>query len=310
MTASFDPDVETYLALVRGAGRPPFETLAVEEARAFYRSGRDTVNLPPVAVGSVTDFSIEGRGGPIGLRHYEPLTASGDARAAILFFHGGGWVIGDLETHDSICRHLVAQTGLPLVAVNYRRAPEHVFPAAVDDALDAHGWLVDHAARLNIAADRLILAGDSAGGGLTLVTALSASVRPSGLLLFYPVTDLGGDTASYREVVDVPITAATMAWFASHYLADPADAADWRASPLLAEGLGDLPPVFLTVAGHDPLRDEGLALADAIRAAGGRVSLRMLEGHVHGYLTIGRIVAEAGRSLSAAADFVRDVLRA
>lgn len=309
VTALYDPDVETYLALVRKAGRPPFETLAVEEARAFYRSGRDTVNLPPVAVGPVTDFTIEGRGGAIGLRHYEPSIASAEARAAILFFHGGGWVIGDLETHDSICRHLVALTGLPLIAVDYRRAPEHVFPAAVDDALDAHGWLVAHADRLNIAADQLILAGDSAGGCLALVAALSASVRPTGLLLFYPVTDLRGDTASYREVTDVPITAATMAWFAGHYLADPADAADWRASPLLAGGLGGLPPVFLTVAGHDPLRDEGVALAECIRAAGGRVSLRLLEGQVHGYLTIGRIVAEARRSLSAAADFVRKVLR-
>lgn len=310
MTASYDPDVEAYLALVRQAGRPPFETLSVEEARAFYGSGRDTVNLPLVAVGPVTDLRIEGRVGLIGLRHYEPLGAAGEARAAILFFHGGGWVIGDLETHDSICRHLVALTGLPLIAVEYRRAPEHVFPAAVNDALDVYRWLVENAARLNIAVDRLILAGDSAGGGLALVTALSARVRPAGLLLFYPVTDLRGGTASYREVTGVPITAATMAWFARHYLPDPADAADWRASPLLAEGLGDLPPVFLTVAGHDPLRDEGIALADAICAAGGSVSLRLLDGQVHGYLTIGRIVAEARRSLSAAADFVGDLIRA
>jgi acetyl esterase len=314
---AYDADVEAYLALACAAGRPAFETLPVAEARAFYRSGRDTVNLPPVAVGAVEDLVAEGRAGPIALRRYAPPGALSKPDPApgpaIVFFHGGGWVIGDLDSHDSICRHLAQATGLPVIAVDYRLAPEHRFPAAVDDALDAHGWIVARAALLGVRADALVLAGDSAGGCLALVTALSAAAlgRPAavGQVLFYPVTDLRGNTGSYREVTGVPITAATMAWFAGHYLPDRAAAQDWRASPLLAEGLGALAPTFLTVAGHDPLRDEGLALAKRIRAEGGAVTLRYLPGQVHGYLTLGRLIAEAERTLSASADFVRDLLR-
>ncbi|WP_404479927.1 alpha/beta hydrolase [Novosphingobium sp. BL-52-GroH] len=311
MAGAYDPDVEAYLALVREAGRPAFETLSVDAARAFYRSGRDTVNLPAIDVGSVEDVCIEGRGGPIPLRLYEPPAGRREPGPAILFFHGGGWVIGDLDTHDGICRHLVALTGWPLVAVDYRLAPEHAFPAAVEDALDAHGWVVENAGRLNVRADALVLAGDSAGGCLALVAALAAPGlgRPpaAGQVLFYPVTDLRGNTGSYREVVDVPITASTMAWFAGHYLSDAAQADDWRASPLLADGLGALSPTFLAVAGHDPLRDEGLALAGRIRFEGGEVTLRHLPGQVHGYLTVGRVVSEAGRTLAAAADFLKDL---
>lgn len=312
MDAPFDSDVLAYLAMVENAARPPFETLSVDQARAFYRAGRDTVNLPQIAVGAVTDMAMPGRNGPIALRQYLPDRSGRADDGCILFFHGGGWVIGDLDTHDSICRHLTQLAGLPVIAVDYRLAPEHRFPAAVEDALDAHGWVLDNAARLGFRADRLVLAGDSAGGALALVCALAAAglgrAKPLAQLLYYPVTDLRGGTDSYQSVTGVPITARTMAWFAGHYLPTPSDAADWRASPLIAADFSGLPPTFLAVAGHDPLRDEGLALGARICAAGGELTLRHLPGQVHGYLTVGRVIAEASRTLAASAAFVRDTL--
>ncbi|MFM6831606.1 MAG: alpha/beta hydrolase, partial [Novosphingobium sp.] len=305
MDAPFDPDAQAYLAMVRNAARPPFETLSVEQARSFYRAGRDTVNLPQIAVGAVTDMAMPGRMGPIRLRHYLPDRRPRAEDGCILFFHGGGWVIGDLDTHDAICRHLVTHADLPVIAVDYRLAPEHPFPAAVEDALDAHVWVLENASLLGFRPDRLVLAGDSAGGCLALVCSLAAAQmgrpRPAAQLLYYPVTDLRGGTPSYQSVTGVPITAATMSWFAGHYLAEPSDAEDWRASPLIAPDVSGLPPTFLAIAGHDPLRDEGLALGQRICAAGGELTLRHLPGQVHGYLTVGRIIAEASRTLVASA---------
>lgn len=303
-----DQDVAEFLAAVSASGRPAFETLSVADARAFYRGGRDTVNLPSVEVGNVSDEFFGGRGGPVGLRRYMPARPSVGAQPAILFYHGGGWVIGDLDTHDSICRHLVAATGLQLIAVNYRLAPEHRFPAAVEDAIDAHAILIDRAAAWGIDPQRIVLMGDSAGGGLALVVALHAREMclplPAAQALFYPVTDLRGHTESYARVRDVPITARTMAWFAGHYLERPEQAGDWRASPLLAATLASLPPTFITICGEDPLYDEGKALAARLYRGGGTVELRDLPGQVHGYLTLGRKLAEAHRSIAAASAFV------
>ncbi|WP_336951482.1 alpha/beta hydrolase [Sphingobium aromaticivastans] len=312
MPDAFDPDVETYLALVAKSQRPAFEALSVADARAFYRSGRGTVNLPPVAVGPIEDLDADGRMGPIRLRHYRTPATRQAPGPCILFFHGGGWVIGDLDTHDSICQHLVLETGLPLIAVDYRLAPEHPFPAAVEDSLDVHGWIIGNADSLDIDPARIIVAGDSAGGCLALVTALSAEdsdrPRPMAQLLFYPVTDIGGTTASYQEVRDVPLTASTMDWFVGHYLPDGADGRDWRMSPARSERLSTAPPTFITVAGHDPLRDEGLALAAMLEAEGVTVQLRYLPGQVHGYLTLGRLIGEAGQTLSCAARFIKNML--
>lgn len=303
-----DEDVAAFLAAVRASGRPAFETLSVADARAFYRGGRDTLNLPSVEIGDVSDECFGGRGGPVGLRHYRPARSLVGAQPAILFYHGGGWVIGDLDTHDSICRHLVAATGLQLIAVDYRLAPEHRFPAAVEDSIDAHAILIDRAAEWGIDPQRIVLMGDSAGGGLSLVVALHARDMclplPVAQALFYPVTDLRGRTESYARVRDVPITARTMAWFAGHYLQHPEQAGDWRTSPLLATTLASLPPTFIAICGEDPLYDEGKALAARLYRGGNIVELRDLPGQLHGYLTLGRKLAEAERSIAAASAFV------
>lgn len=309
---ALDADAARYVEMARSSSRPSFESLSVADARAFYRAARDTANLPSIEVGNVEDDYLGGRGGSIAVRRYLPATIVPGPQPAVLFFHGGGWVIGDLDTHDSICRHIVAATGLQLIAVDYRLGPEHRFPAAVDDATDTHAMLINRADAWDIDPGRIILAGDSAGGALALVTALQARdmCRPLPIAqgLFYPVADLRGETASYAGVRDVPITAATMTWFRDCYLADPAAAADWRASPLLASSYASVPPTFITVCGADPLHDEGMALASRLYTSGVPVLLRHLPGQVHGYLTLGRLIEEAGATIEAFAGFVRKQL--
>lgn len=288
----FEPDVAAALALLERARRPRIETLSVEQARALYRAGRDTVQLPPIPIAIVADFVLAGRPA----RRYRP---AGAVAGTVLFFHGGGYVIGDLDTHDGICRHL-ADCGLEVVALDYRLAPEHRFPAAFEDCLAAYQALPGPVA----------IAGDSAGGALALAVALaSAHARPRALALFYPVADVAAEAPSYARVCDVPSSAETMQWFWGHAFATEEDRLDLRASPLRSAHLAQVPPTFMTTAGHDPLCDEGLALADILRCAGVRVEHRHLPGQIHGYLTLGRLIGEAERSIVAAGRFLADQLR-
>lgn len=285
----FEPDVAAALELLERTGRPPVETLSVTQARALYRAGRDTVQLLSIPIESVANCELAGRPA----RRYRP---TGGGVGAVLFCHGGGYVIGDLDTHDGICRHLAA-CGLEVVALEYRLAPEHRFPAAFEDCLAAY-WALP---------GPIAIAGDSAGGALALAVALTA--RPRALALFYPVADVAAEAPSYARVRDVPSSAETMRWFWKHTFATEEDRRDVRASPLRSADLAQLPPVFLTTAGHDPLCDEGLALADALCRAGVRVEHRHLPGQVHGYLTLGRLIGEAERSIAAAGRFLADQLR-
>lgn len=299
-------DVVSALTALADAGRLSFEQMTVAEARAAYRAGCDTVQWKPVAVAEVIDLDL-GLDRPLPGRLYRP-DPSNAAAPAILFFHGGGWVIGDLDTHDSICRKIAVETNRTVLAVDYRLGPEHRFSAASDDALTAHATMIELAASLRIDPADIVVCGDSAGGTLAVLAARAALVRslpvPSAALLFYPVADLRGLTASYRSVTGVPLTAATMAWFRVNYLNDPAEASDWRGSPLLAPSFEGFPPTFLTSAGHDPLCDEAFLFADRLRTAGTSVEHRHLPGQIHGYLTLARIISEAERSLAAATQFL------
>lgn len=301
----FEADVATLLEIVAASGRPPFEALGVEGARAAYRNGRDTVQLEPVALSEVRDLRLTQT---LRARMYRPVVAD-TAAPGLLYFHGGGWVIGDLDTHDAICRRLALASGRVVVAVEYRLAPEHRFPAAFEDALAAHDAMVAQATAFDIDPADLAVAGDSAGAALAAAVALTASERgtptPVAAILFYPVTDLRGLTQSYRSVRDVPITGATLHWFRDQYLAEPDEAADWRTSPLLAPSLDDLPPTFVTSAGHDPLCDEAFLFAARLRDSGVSVVHRHLPGQIHGYLTLGRLLGEAERSIAAAGIFLK-----
>lgn len=303
----FEPDVEAVLALMRDRAMPSFQELGVEGARAAYRAGKDTSQLAPIPLAEVQDITL-GLEAPIAARVYRPAsTIDNKAARAILFFHGGGWVIGDLITHDGICRALAEAARRTLIAIDYRLAPEFPLPAAYDDAEAAFRAVVSQAEELRIDRDDIAVAGDSAGGALAASLAVATAEkrhRPVAAALFYPVLDLRGGTDSYREVTGVPLTGPTMAWFLGLCLPDLRDATDPRYSPLLAPSLAGFPPTFLTSAGHDPLCDEAFSFAERLTALNIDMVHRHLPGQIHGYLTLGRLLGEAMRSIEAAGAFL------
>jgi acetyl esterase len=300
----FDRDVAAFLALFRASNRPRFDQMTVAAARIAYRAGQETTQLVPIPLAEVVDRAITGR--PV--RIYRPeATVNLVAAPAILFLHGGGWVIGDLDTHDGICRMLAAASCRTLVALDYRLAPEHKLPAAYEDTIAAYTALVRDADLFRIELADIAVAGDSAGGAMAAMLALVAPAlglpKPSKAALFYPLTDLLA-APSYRKLDNVPITGETIHWFLDHALPAGSDAVATRCSPLRASSLSGFPPVFLTSAGHDPLCDEAFLFADRLREAGVRVQHRHLAGNIHGYLTLGRLIAEAECSITAAGAFL------
>ncbi|WP_349607899.1 alpha/beta hydrolase [Cupriavidus sp. DF5525] len=294
--SSLDPDVERLLALSRQAGRPPFEALTPAEARGAYAASWDILQPPRTEVGSVRNEAIPGPGGSLPLRIYRGAgTQPGERLPCLLYLHGGGWVIGNLESHDRLCRQLANLAGICVVAVDYRLAPEHRYPAAVDDAVAALQWVGQNAAALCIAPDRIGVGGDSAGGNLAAVLALMArdgSVHPViHQALLYPALDLAADSDSYRRVTaGVPLTAATMHYFIEHYAPSIAVRKDWRASPLKAASLAGTSPALVLTVAHDPLCDEGRAYAARLEAEGVRVTSLHLSDHMHGMLLTGKMV--------------------
>ena len=304
--ASLDPDVERLLELARQAGRPPFEALTPNQARAAYAASWDILQPAAAQVASVRDQTVAGPGGPLTLRIYRGAgTKAGEPLPCQVYLHGGGWVIGNLESHDRLCRTVANTAGICVVAVDYRLAPEHPFPAALDDAAFALRWVADNAEALAIAPERIGIGGDSAGGNLAAVLALMAldGAAPPVVhqALLYPVVDLTAAGESYQRVKSgVPLTAATMHYFIGHYTPFASDRLDWRASPLKARSLaGTAPALVLTVA-HDPLCDEGRAYAVRLEAEGVRVTSLHLGDHMHGMLTHGRLVRASNTIL----DFV------
>lgn len=299
------------LAAAMESGFPKLEELPAAEGRRIAASQRRAVEQP-TAVASVDDRAIEGPGGPLPLRVYRARTDA--VSPVVVFFHGGGFVIGNLDGHDEMCRTLCAATDTTVVSVDYRLAPEHPFPAAVDDALAATRWVVEHADELGVDASRLAVAGDSAGANLATVVALLA--RDDGgpairfQLLVYPVTDMHGETES-RARYGQPgyfLRAELMHWFHEQYLGRPEDARDPRASPLHAAHLRDLPPAHVVLGGCDPLRDEGRAYAERMRADGVDVDVRIYDGVFHGFFGLRGLLPEADAAAAAAHAALRAAL--
>jgi acetyl esterase len=253
--------------------------------------------------------------GQIPLRLYRPAGVSDATPLPVyVYFHGGGWVIGDLESHDVLCRQLTAESGACVIAVDYRLAPEHKFPAAADDAWAATRWIVGHAAELGVDAGRLAVGGDSAGGNLAAVVALMS--RDAGgpaialQVLIYPVTDVGSESQSYADFADgYMLTRDSMRWFTAHYLGRKEEANDWRVSPLRAPSLAGLPPALILTAGFDPLRDEGAAYATRLREAGVTVDYVSFGGMIHGFVGMGRVLDSALRAVSLIGAALRQALR-
>jgi len=234
---------------------------------------------------------------------------------ALVYYHGGGWTIGDLDTHDVLCRQLCNGSGAIVVSVDYRMGPENPFPAAVDDCLAATRWVRHAASELGVDPTRLAVGGDSAGANLAAVVAILA--RDAGdlpiayQLLIYPATDMRRQHASHTtNGRGYMLTTETISYYHDHYIADAAHDLDWRASPLLHADLARLPPALVLTAGFDPLRDEGLAYADRLVAAGNRASYVCYERQIHGFITMGRIIDEANSAVTlCAAELARALAR-
>lgn len=302
--SALDPQAKAVLEALASSGRPAYHQLDPKDARRLFLETRPLSTPTAPEVGSVRDATAEGPDGQIPLRVYRPTgLPTSTPLPAYVYFHGGGWVIGDLETHDVLCRQITAASGVSVIAVDYRLAPEHKFPAAVDDAWAATRWVAAHGSELGVDGRKLVVGGDSAGGNLAAVVALlarDAGGPPiAGQVLIYPVTDLGAEAQSYTDFADgYSLTRESMRWFRAHYLAGPRDGDDWRASPLRARSLAGLPPALIVTAGFDPLRDEGAAYAMRLRDAGVMVDYVCFGGMIHGFAGMGKVLSSAFRAVA------------
>lgn len=305
------PQAQAWLDFLEARGVPPTHTLSVADARRFYRDRRSVTQPAPPDVGLVRELQADGPHGTIPLRLYRPIGSTADARLPVLVYcHGGGWVIGDLETHDTLCRELANGAGCAVVAVDYRLGPEHRFPAAVDDCIAATRWVRAHGAELGIDPALLAVGGDSAGGNLAAV--ITIALRDAGdppiafQLLIYPATDMRRTAPSHRSNGQgYVLTSDTITYFHDHYIDDAAHDLDWRASPLLHPDLSRLPPAFVLTAGFDPLRDEGLAYADALAAAGNATTYVCFDRQIHGFILMGKVLDEAHAAVGLCASELR-----
>ncbi len=306
-----DPQCAAIVAAAASAGTP-FQAGDPLAVRRAYATTTAAYAYDPGPLRQVEDGSCAGPGGPIGLRLYRPHSAK-PVLPALLYFHGGGWSAGDLDTHDHLCRHLAFAGDVVVIAVDYRLAPEHPFPAPLADCVAAWDWARASAAALGIDAARIAVGGDSAGGNLAAALTLqlrdAGATLPAFQLLIYPAVDFTADNASLRDnATGYLLTRAAMEMFADWYLVDRARRADPLASPLLAASHQGLPPALVQTAEFDPLRDEGAAYAEKLRAAGVAVTYRLYPGMLHGFARMGAKVDQGRRALDDAAAALRRAL--
>lgn len=300
---ALDPQVTAYLELM--ASGPPVDAQTPAEARANSERAAPALSGPGPELARVEDVDLGGVPG----RLYVPDEPGGPP-PVVLWFHGGGWVVGSLETLDVTCRRLAQASGCALVSVDYRLAPEHRYPAAVEDAWAATRYLADHGRELGLDPDRLVVGGDSAGGNLAAVVALKA--RDAGLplclqVLVYPVVDCDLETASYRRnATGFGLTRAAMEWYWSHYCPDPERRREPDASPLRAPSLAGVPPALVVTCDLDPLLDEGEAYARRLEAEGVPVTLSRYEGMVHGFVRLFALIDRSQELIAEVAARIRD----
>lgn len=309
VTAPLTPAMSALLDRMARARRPPLHTLTPAQARAAYDAGAEILEVPKAELPRLEHFTIPVRDGtPLPARLYGPEGLA----PVLLYFHGGGFTVGSIESHDILCRELCRLSGCAVVSLAYRLAPEHRFPVAVNDAWDALQWLARHGDSLGLDPGRLAVGGDSAGGTLATVCAIQA--RDAGLalalqLLLYPGCAARQDSASHARfgegfLLDSPL----VAWFFSQYIA-PGDREDWRFAPLNAPDVEDVAPAWLGLAECDPVFDEGMAYADKLRAAGVAVELEVYRGVTHEFIKLGRAIPEARQAHADAARALATALR-
>jgi acetyl esterase len=310
-SAPMDPGLAGFLAQAAAQGNPPLEALPPEVGRQIYRDIAAGLGLPPPVV-ATEDRSIAGPGGPLKLRIYHPDAAG--SLPALLYVHGGGYVIGDLETHDAVCRTLCHETAAVVVAVDYRLAPEHPFPAAVDDVVCVLRWLAAHAKELRADPSRIALAGDSAGAQLAAAACLrtAGAITPRALGLIYPVAQHWSEpSASMAENGEGKfLTQGVMQWFLDCYLGAGSELTRHPDFALLsAPTLATLPPTWVATMGHDPLRDEGHALAQRIEQTGVATEHRHYPGAIHACIHFTAVSPVGGQVMSDLAGWLRTQLK-
>ena len=289
------------LANIQRAGRPPMSMLNVQQARLFYEMSASIVDLPEPRMARVEDFNIPTRDGHfIKARLFAPnLRSATQGLPTLVYFHGGGFTIGSIQTHNVLCRELARIGHCAVISVDYRLAPEYRFPIATNDAWDALKWVSESVSSLGLHPNALAVGGDSAGGTLAAVCALQA--RDVGLqlalqLLIYPGTAARQESASHHTYESgFMLDKATVDWFFNHYI-DAKDRDDWRFAPMLAQRHEGLAPAWIGLAECDPLVDEGVAYADLLRMASVAVDLQIYHGVVHGFVNMGRVIPEARRA--------------
>ncbi len=306
-----DPASQHVMDLFVQSGRPAVETLTPVEARAAQIAGRPILLPDPPPVALMRNLAAPGPAGPIPIRLYRGADTPPDALLpCLVYYHGGGWVVCDLDSHDWVCRRLANLAGCAVVSVDYRLAPEHKFPAAVEDCAAATAFVAREGASLGIDTNRIAVGGDSAGGNLAAVMALMArdgALPPLVLqLLFYPAVDFSRDYPSYQAMAEgYLLTTAAMRWFGAHYLNGDTDRVDWRASPIRASSLAEIAPAYVLTCTYDPLCDEGIAYAARLREAGVSVVHDHVADQMHAFLVLGRLVPAAYSGTEAAAFALR-----
>jgi acetyl esterase len=307
-----DPQIKTMIDQLESTGGPGLDDLTVDEARKLLESMK-ALDGPPAEVAEVENRTFAGPAGDVPVRIYRPTDAS-SPQPAVVWFHGGGWVLGSIDVADNTCRALAKKSGAVVISIDYRLAPEHPFPAGADDCYAGLEWAAAEAGDLGVDAERLAVGGDSAGGNLAAVVALTARERHGPALRFqllvYPVVDALMSYPSVRENGEgYMLTGDAMKWFVELYLDQHGDPKDPRVSPIYASDLSDLPPALVITAEFDPLRDEGEAYAELLRQAGVAATTSRYDGMIHGFFGMGTLVDAARPAMDEAARAIEEALR-
>ena len=309
-----DPLMKAFLDQMALQPTPKLWQMPPALARETMIAMTQLIGPKDVPIGKVLNRTIPAPHGEIPIRAYTPVAGGAEPMPTMVYFHGGGWVIGNLDTHDGVCRILANESCCRVVAVDYRLSPEHKFPAAVEDAFAAVKWIEANASDMGVDANRLAVGGDSAGGALAAVVAQMAKEKGgpklSFQMLLFPVTQIGEETTSLRDFAEgFFLETATLNWFYDHYLGDGADKSDPRISPLRAKDVSGLPPAYVMVAGFDPLHDEGVAYAEKMRDAGVDVTLDDYPDLVHDFILMQAVVPQAQEALVTAAKALASALK-
>jgi acetyl esterase len=308
-----DPSAKRLLDMLAAAGgMADIAAMTPQQMREGFRRLAQSVDIKGVPIGKIENGDLPGPGGALPYRIYTPQRPAARPLPALVFFHGGGGVFGDIDTHDGLCRMLCTESGCAVISVGYRQAPEHRFPAAVEDSYAATQWVVDHAAALGLDAHRIAVGGDSAGGGLAAVVCQMAAMNGPRLalqVLFCPVLDMRAETPSRRALAEgYFLNQATIDWMLRHYCGADADLDDPRLSPLRATRFSGLPPAHIHTAEFDPLRDEGEAYANLLRHAGIAAHYTCHAGMIHYFYAMAGAIPAARTALKGAAAAMREAL--